>query len=78
ANSALNVNIGQRSGGYRLIGKVDDVRVYNRALTLSEIQTDMATPVGSTIAQVSSQLASLLDVISRLFLNKNIQLLQLP
>ncbi|MBI3337452.1 MAG: PQQ-dependent sugar dehydrogenase [Candidatus Staskawiczbacteria bacterium] len=46
----MNVNIGQRSGGYRLIGKVDDVRVYNRALTLSEIQTDMATPVGSGVS----------------------------
>lgn len=27
-------------------GRIDDVRVYNRALSLSEIQADMATPVG--------------------------------
>ena len=27
-------------------GRIDDVRVYNRALTAAEIQTDMATPVG--------------------------------
>src|SRR6185369_11247086 len=29
-------------------GRIDDVRVYNRALSVSEIQTDMATPVGGT------------------------------
>ena len=27
-------------------GLIDDVRVYNRALTAAEIQTDMNTPVG--------------------------------
>src|SRR5262249_27953357 len=27
-------------------GTVDDVRIYNRALSLAEIQTDMSTPVG--------------------------------
>ena len=29
-------------------GLIDDVRVYNRALTATEIQSDMATPVGGT------------------------------
>ena len=29
-------------------GRIDDVRIYNRALTLAQIQTDMNTPVGST------------------------------
>ena len=29
-------------------GLIDDVRIYNRALTAAEIQTDMATPVGGT------------------------------
>ena len=28
-------------------GRVDDVRIYNRALTLAEIQTDMNTPVAA-------------------------------
>jgi len=28
-------------------GRIDDVRVYSRALSLSEIQTDMNTPVGT-------------------------------
>ena len=27
-------------------GRIDEVRVYNRALSQSEIQTDMETPVG--------------------------------
>jgi hypothetical protein len=29
-------------------GLIDDVRVYNRALSATEVQTDMATPVGGT------------------------------
>jgi len=28
-------------------GRIDEVRVYNRALSQSELQTDMNTPVGS-------------------------------
>jgi Concanavalin A-like lectin/glucanases superfamily len=46
-NSAANVNIGQRTGGYYFNGIIDDVRIYNRALTQAEIQADMNTPVGS-------------------------------
>ena len=46
-NSAVNVNIGRRSGGYYFNGVIDDVRVYNRALSQAEIQADMNTPVGS-------------------------------
>jgi chitodextrinase len=41
--------IGQFGGNSdRLNGIIDEVRVYNRALTLAEIQTDMNTPVGGT------------------------------
>ena len=29
-------------------GQIDDVRVYNRALSASELQTDMNTPVGGS------------------------------
>jgi hypothetical protein len=29
-------------------GRLDEVRIYNRALTASELQTDMATPVGGS------------------------------
>jgi hypothetical protein len=32
--------------GQYFTGRIDDVRVYNRALTQTQIQTDMATPVG--------------------------------
>jgi chitodextrinase len=31
-------------------GRIDEVRIYNRALTAAEIQTDMVTPVGGTTA----------------------------
>src|SRR5439155_11822047 len=46
-NSAVNVNIGRRSGGFYFNGVIDDVRLYNRALSQAEIQADMNTPVGS-------------------------------
>jgi glucose/arabinose dehydrogenase/chitodextrinase len=51
-NSSLNVNIGKRAGqaGYEFAGPIDDVRIYNRALTQAEIQTDMNTALGVTIA----------------------------
>ncbi len=48
-NSTANVNIGRRAGntGFEFAGRVDDVRIYDRALTAAEIQTDMVTPVGT-------------------------------
>ncbi len=46
-NSTVNVNIGQRpSGGFFFNGRIDDVRIYNRALTASENQAAMNTPLG--------------------------------
>ena len=45
-NPGLNVNIGRRSGGYYFSGIIDEVRIYSRALTQAEIQTDMSTPLG--------------------------------
>ncbi len=46
-NSTANVNIGRRAGntGNEFAGRVDDVRIYDRALTAAEIQTDMVTPL---------------------------------
>ena len=44
-NSAVNMNIGRRSGGYYFNGIIDEVRIYNRALSQSEIQADMNTPI---------------------------------
>ena len=38
--------IGGNQYGENFTGLIDDVRVYNRALTPAEIQTDMATPLG--------------------------------
>jgi hypothetical protein len=41
----INVNIGRRSGGFYFKGVIDDLRVYNRALSQAEIQTMMNTPL---------------------------------
>jgi glucose/arabinose dehydrogenase/PKD repeat protein/fibronectin type 3 domain-containing protein len=47
-NAPVNVNIGRRTGGFYINGTLDDVRIYNRALSAAEIQGDMATGVGSS------------------------------
>ena len=47
-NQAVNVNIGRRTGGYYFNGIIDEVRIYSRALSQTEIQTDMNTPLGGT------------------------------
>src|SRR3989454_777031 len=44
-NAATNVNIGRRAAGYYFPGTIDELRVYNRALSQAEIQADMNTPV---------------------------------
>ena len=47
-NSSANVNIGRRPGSnsFNLSGRIDDARIYTRALTPTEIQADMNGPVG--------------------------------
>ena len=45
-NAAVNANIGRRTGGYYFNGIIDEVRIYNRALSATEIQGDMNTPLG--------------------------------
>ena len=40
-----NVNIGRRSNGYYFAGVIDEVRIYNRALSGSEIQRSRHTPL---------------------------------
>src|SRR6185295_7336602 len=55
-NSSVNVNIGRRTGGFYFNGIIDEVRIYNRALTPAEIQTDLNTPINPpapTVASVS-------------------------
>jgi hypothetical protein len=47
SNVAANVNIAQRTrdpGTYNFQGTIDEVHVFNRALTAAEIQTDRNTP----------------------------------
>jgi glucose/arabinose dehydrogenase len=43
---AQSVTIGRRTGGYYFQGRIDEVRVYNRALSAAEVQADMNTPIG--------------------------------
>src|SRR5207302_1394004 len=43
-NSAVNVNIGRRSGGDYFNGIIDEMRIYNRALSQAAIQAHMNTP----------------------------------
>jgi chitodextrinase len=42
-DSAENVTIGRRTGGFYFQGTIDEVQIYNRALTPAEIQTIMNT-----------------------------------
>ena len=49
-NSSVNANIGRRMGGYYFNGTIDEVRIYNRALSQSEIQSDMNTPLGTGVS----------------------------
>src|SRR5262249_22755605 len=58
-NAAVNANIGRRTGGFYFNGIIDEVRIYNRALSASEIQTDMNTPLsGGTTPPVDTQAPS--------------------
>src|SRR5262249_39915210 len=46
-DSSLNANIGERTGypaTYNFIGGIDEVHVFDRALSAAEIQTDMSVP----------------------------------
>jgi glucose/arabinose dehydrogenase len=43
----LSATIGRRVGGYCFGGVIDEVRIYNRALSQAEIQADMNTPLAS-------------------------------
>jgi hypothetical protein len=46
--AGVNASVGQRSGGYLFNGVIDNLRIYNRALSAADVQTDMNTPVGSS------------------------------
>jgi len=48
SNPDVNVTIGRRSDGFYFKGIIDELRVYNRVLSLSEIQADMNTPLPAT------------------------------
>jgi glucose/arabinose dehydrogenase len=44
--------------GQYWIGKIDEVRIYNRALAASEIQSDMVTPIGSSLQLAGKEVTS--------------------
>jgi plastocyanin len=46
----VNVNIGRRTGGFYFPGVIDEVRVFNRALSQAEIQALMNTPISPVSA----------------------------
>jgi hypothetical protein len=46
-SGALSIG-GNSVWGEHFAGSIDEVRIYNRALSAGEIQTDMAIPVGGT------------------------------
>jgi hypothetical protein len=46
-SASVNANIGRRNGGLYFTGLLDNIRVYNRALTEQEINDDLSTPVGN-------------------------------
>lgn len=45
-SSTANVTIGARTSAYFFNGRIDEVRIYNQALTGTRVQTDMNTPIG--------------------------------
>jgi glucose/arabinose dehydrogenase len=47
SNGVLSIG-GDPLYGQFFAGRIDDVRIYNRALTQAQIQSDMATPIGGT------------------------------
>jgi hypothetical protein len=54
--SALDVFVGRRAGydGFEFAGRIDDVRIYGRALTQAQIQADMngSAPTSDTTAPI--------------------------
>jgi fibronectin type 3 domain-containing protein len=49
------VNIGRRTGGYYFNGVIDEVRIYNRALSPTEIQSDMKTSLAGGVSPSDTQ-----------------------
>jgi hypothetical protein len=47
SSRALRIG-GNTVWGEYFAGRIDEVRIYNRALSASQIQADMTTPVGGT------------------------------
>jgi uncharacterized protein (TIGR03437 family) len=59
--SSVNTTIGKRSGGYYFQGVIDNLRIYNRALTATEVQSDMNTAVPVKTAATAIRAAAQQD-----------------
>jgi hypothetical protein len=57
STSSLQIG-GDSLYGQYFNGLIDEVRVYNRALTQAEIQTDMSVPVGSPLMLLGEEIAN--------------------
>ncbi len=60
-NASVSAAIGRRTGGsgYYFQGVIDEVRVYNRALSQAEIQSDMNAPVGNPVVDTTAPVVAL-------------------
>jgi hypothetical protein len=54
SNGALSIGGDSISSGQFWAGLIDEVRIYNRALSESEIHTDMNTPVAGSVTRPSA------------------------
>ena len=63
-NSSVNVNIGRRTGGFYFNGIIDELRIYNRSLSGTEVLADMNTPVGSTPSNTAPTITSITNQIT--------------
>ena len=66
---AVNVNIGRRSGGYYFQGVIDDVSIYNRALSQAEIQNNMSIGVAASTSLITTSALTPLAVQGPIELN---------
>ena len=63
--------IGQDEAGHTWRGTIDEVRLYNRVLSASEIQTNMTTPIGGGAADRTAPTVSIVSPTSSPTYNTN-------
>ncbi|MEO8660385.1 MAG: LamG-like jellyroll fold domain-containing protein, partial [Bryobacteraceae bacterium] len=56
---ALNATIGKRSGGFYFNGTIDELRIYSRALSQTEIQSDMQAAIPAYLPALPKQITAI-------------------